>query len=261
MAEIEVREGEGRSTAMRPAVRRKFEPARLKLSTTEPRRPLATASLHDQLVARLREMVLEGELAPASPLPEKMLCDTFGVSRTPLREAFKVLATEGLVVLRPHRTPIVAPVDRAEIAAAFEVVAVLDGLAARLACIRASETEVAALELRHARLAAVLRDGDRRDYFRLNQEIHAEIVRLAGNPVLAAAWGTLGAKIHRARAQANAFGRRSEESFAEHEAFMSHLRRRDAEAFAAAMADHTRRTGDAVLAALAATAEPLPSAR
>lgn len=255
LPKIEAADAGERPETVRPRARRKFEPGRLKLSVIEARRPLTVTSLHDQLVARLREMVLDGELAPASPLPEKMLCDTFGVSRTPLREAFKVLATEGLVVLRPHRTPMVAPVDPAEVAAAFEVVATLDELAARLACVRADAADIAALDARHARLTDLVRDGNRRDYFRANQEIHAEIVRLAGNPVLAATWGALTTRIHRARAQANSLGGRSAESLAEHEIFMGHLRRRDGEAFAAALGDHTRRTGRAVLAALAALAD------
>lgn len=233
--------------SLRPKARYKFQPGRLKLSATEASRPLATASLHDQLVARLREMVVEGELPPGSPLPEKMLCETFGVSRTPLREAFKVLATEGLIELRPHRTPMVTPVEREEIAAVFEVIVALDQLAADLACRRASATERAELDALHAGLAAAHRAGDRRDYFRRNQQIHAEIVRLAANPTLAATWGALTAKIQRARAQVNYHGSRWQESLEEHEVFMAHFRRGDPTAFAATLASHTRLTGAAVL--------------
>jgi DNA-binding GntR family transcriptional regulator len=252
MPKFEAADNSAEPPGGRPKARYKFQPGRLKLSVAEARQPLATASLHDQLVARLREMVLEGELAPGTPLPEKMLCDTFGVSRTPLREAFKVLATEGLIELRLHRTPIVTPVDRDEIAAVFEVSIALDRLAAGLACTRATLAERAALDALHADLAEHHRTGDRRAYFRRNQEIHAEIVRLAGNPVLATAWAALSAKIYRARAQANYVGARWDESFDEHEVFMAHFRRIDGEAFAEAMAAHTRMTAAAVLAGLAA---------
>lgn len=252
MPKYEATEPTAEGASTRPKARYKFQPGRLKLSVAEARQPLATASLHDQLVARLREMVLEGELAPGTPLPEKMLCDTFGVSRTPLREAFKVLATEGLMELRPHRTPIVTPVARDEIAAVFEVSIALDRLSAALACARATPAERAGLDALHADLAEQHRVGDRRAYFRRNQEIHAEIVRLAGNPVLTTTWTALSAKIYRARAQANYVGSRWEESFDEHEVFMAHFRRVDTEAFAEAMAAHTRMTAGAVLAGLEA---------
>lgn len=239
----------------RPKARYKFKPAKLKLSGSEAAQPLATASLHDQLVVRLRQMVLEGEIAPGSPLPERMLCETFGVSRTPLREAFKVLASEGLMELRPHRTPVVTPVDREEIAAVFQVMVALDHLAADLACRAAGTGDRDRLEEMHAMLAAHHAAGARAAYFRLNQDIHGEITRLAGNPVLQANWSTLSAKIYRARAQVNYNPRRWVESLAEHEAFMARLRAGDAPGFAAAMADHTRRTADAVLASLDAQAE------
>jgi DNA-binding GntR family transcriptional regulator len=250
MPKFEAKDEAAGEAGGRPKARYKFQPGRLKLSVAEARQPLATASLHDQLVARLREMVLEGELAPGTPLPEKMLCETFGVSRTPLREAFKVLATEGLMELRPHRTPIVTPVARDEIAAVFEVSIALDRLAAALACARATPSERAALDALHADLAGHHRSGERRAYFRLNQEIHAEIVRLAGNPVLTATWTSLSAKIYRARAQVNYVGSRWDDSFDEHEHFMAHFRRVDADAFAEAMAAHTRMTAAAVLAGL-----------
>ena len=92
-------------TATPNRARPRFKSARLKLSLIPPKQALHRHSLHDQLVAKLREMILNSELRPGSALPEKMLCESFGVSRTPLREAFKVLASEGLIELRPHRTP------------------------------------------------------------------------------------------------------------------------------------------------------------
>src|ERR1700712_2021773 len=106
----------------------RFKPARLKVSAIAPKQALQRHSLHDQLVAKLREMILNGELGPGPALPEKMLCDSFGVSRTPLREAFKVLASEGLLELRPHRTPRVTLIDPGEIAAVFEVMVTLERL-------------------------------------------------------------------------------------------------------------------------------------
>ncbi len=237
----------------RRPLRTRFKPARLKLSVTTAQRPLERASLHDQLVARLREMIVDGELRSGTPLPEQMLCDTFGVSRTPLREAFKVLASEGLIELRPNRTPIVTPINRDEIAQSFQVMIALDTVAASNAVAAATANDIVRLDDMHAQLVQLHRDGERAAYFRLNQKIHAEITALGRNQVLLNTWTTLHAKIFRARALANYDPIRWADSVKEHEEFIAFLRMRDGAGFARALSEHTRRTGDAVLASLVET--------
>ncbi len=232
----------------RPSTR--FRPARLKLSSTHSKRPLERMSLHDQLVAKVREMIVDGELQAGTALPERMLCETFGVSRTPLREAFKVLASEGLIELRSHRTPLITPINRAEIANIFDIMVALDGVAAAQAAIFATDDDIAKLSAMHDQLVQLHRDASRAAYFSLNQEIHVEITRLAGNPVLFNIWTTMHANIFRARAVANYDARRWAESVQEHEEFMGFLRARDTPRFAAALSSHTRKTGNAVLSAL-----------
>jgi len=180
-------------------------------------------------------------------LPERMLCETFGVSRTPLREAFKILAAEGLIALRPHRTPVVTPIDAGEIAEIFDVMVALDAAAGRAAAARATADEIARLDAMHDELVALHGAAERAAYFRLNQQIHLEITRLAGNSVLLNIWSTLHASVFRARAVANYDARRWDESLREHEAFMALLRARDAQGFALALSAHTRKTGDSVL--------------
>jgi DNA-binding GntR family transcriptional regulator len=247
-------------TAPRPRLRTRFKPTRLKLSSDHSKRPLERMSLHDQLVAKVREMIVNGELQAGAPLPEKMLCETFGVSRTPLREAFKILASEGLIELRPHRTPVVTPVNPDEIANSFAVMVAIDGVAGAAAAERATDDDIARLDAMHAQLVALHRDASRANYFRLNQDIHLEITRLAANPTLLNIWMTLNANIYRARAVANYDARRWTESVQEHETFMAMLRARDAQGFAAALSAHTRKTGDAVLATLATTVKRAPGA-
>ncbi|KZD21266.1 GntR family transcriptional regulator [Tardiphaga robiniae] len=236
--------------APRAKLRTRFKPTRLKLSSDHSKRPLDRMSLHDQLVAKVREMIVDGELQAGAPLPEKMLCETFGVSRTPLREAFKILASEGLIELRPHRTPVVTPVDREEIANSFAIMVALDGVAGAEAAMRATDEDIARLSAMHDQLVTLHREASRPAYFRLNQDIHIEITRLAKNPVLLNIWTTLNANIYRARATANYDAARWTESVREHEAFMALLRARDAQGFAASLSAHTRKTGDAVLATL-----------
>jgi DNA-binding GntR family transcriptional regulator len=244
--------------APRAVLRTRFKPTRLKLSSDHSKRPLARMSLHDQLVAKVREMIVDGELQAGAPLPEKMLCETFGVSRTPLREAFKILASEGLIALRSHRTPVVTPVNRDEIANIFAIMVALDGVAGVQAATLATDEDIALLDAMHDRLVALHREASRAAYFRLNQEIHIEITKLAANPPLLNIWTTLNANIFRARATANYDAKRWTESVQEHEAFMTLLRARDVQGFAASLGAHTRKTGDAVLAALKAAAEVTP---
>ena len=239
--------------APRTRLRTRFKPARLKLSSDHSKRPIERMSLHDQLVAKVREMIVTGELQAGAPLPERMLCETFGVSRTPLREAFKILANEGLIELRSHRTPVITPIDRDEIANIFDIMVALDGVAGIQAATLATDDDIARLNAMHQRLVQLHRDAARTAYFRLNQEIHVEITRLAGNPVLLNIWTTLHANIFRARAVANYDARRWTESVDEHETFMALLRARDAPGFAAALSLHTRKTGEAVLLTLEST--------
>jgi DNA-binding GntR family transcriptional regulator len=250
------REIEMTETMTRHRVRPRFKPARLKLSAIPPKQALQRHSLHDQLVAKLREMILNGELRPGSALPEKMLCESFGVSRTPLREAFKVLASEGLIELRPHRTPRITLIDPGEIAAVFEVMVALERLVGLRAAKLATREEIAAIEAMHAQLIALHREGSRAAYFRMNQQIHAEITRLTGNPVLQATWTALTAKILRARSLANFDAGRWNESINEHENFMALLLAGEAEGFADSLSEHMRRTGAAVCTMLAAPREP-----
>lgn len=207
-------------------------------------------SLHDTLVARLRDLIQEGELAPGEPIVEADLSETFGVSRTPLREAMKVLASEGLVELRPRRTPIVAPVDPEEIRAIFEVMEAMEALAGRRAAENAGDADLEALEAMHAAMVAAHDEGDRVAYAARNRAIHARIVELAGNPVLKATYAAFSIKIHRARATTNYDARRWVESIAEHEGIMDAFRARSPDLVAERLLDHTRRTGASVIATL-----------
>ncbi|WP_281174361.1 GntR family transcriptional regulator [Skermanella stibiiresistens] len=207
-------------------------------------------TLYGALVSQIRSMIQEGELAPGEQIVETGLCETFGVSRTPMREALKVLASEGLVELRPRRTPIVAPVDPDEIAAIFEVMEGLEALAGRRAAENASPADIAELEGMHAAMVAQHDRGDRADYAIRNREIHARVVELAGNPVLKTTYANLSAKIHRARATTNYDAVRWVESVQEHERIMGAFRSGTPRDVADALVDHTRRTGVSVIATL-----------
>jgi len=212
--------------------------------------PIRRETLHHGAVAELRTMILTGELRPGSRVPEVQLCEQLGVSRTPLREALRVLAAEGLVELRPHRGAVVTPIDPTEIAAVFEVMEALEALAGNLACQRGTVEEFAELDRLHGQLHDQFDAGDRPAYFLTNRQIHARIVAMARNPSLDATYAGFASKILRARSLANYDEERWRHSLSEHDGFMAAFRQRDTEEVGSLLAAHSRQTADAVLAAL-----------
>src|SRR5258706_16148247 len=110
---------------------------------------LTPASLHGEVLARLRDYLVEGNLADGARVPERQLCEMLGISRTPLREALKVLASEGLVDLLPNRGARVRSLDRTQLRELFDVMGGLEALAGRLACEDITPDEIEATERVH----------------------------------------------------------------------------------------------------------------
>jgi DNA-binding GntR family transcriptional regulator len=212
-------------------------------------------SLHDQIVTTLREMIQTGELPPGSVISESTLCLNLGISRTPLREALKVLASENLVQLRPHRTPLVSPVDAAEVAELFELLSIIEPAAGALACERASAAEINELCDMHDQMMALYAERERTKYFTFNQAIHQEIVRLCGNKVLLTTYLSLQTRVQRARSMANLDYERWAESTEEHERLIAAFRGHDEAAVEKLLYEHTRQTAIAVLRGLQSTDE------
>ncbi|MDN0083913.1 GntR family transcriptional regulator [Crenobacter sp. SG2305] len=200
--------------------------------------------------ARLREMILEGELAPGEHIDEKALCEQFDISKTPLREALKTLVTEGHVTHRQHMGFRVAPIDQEEIASIFEVLHGLEETAGRFAAERITANELAKLESLHRQMEVFHHDGKRSAYYRINQEVHQLIVDATGNQVLANLYSSLMSKIHRARGIANADVFRWKESLEEHAAIIVALSARDGEQLARLLREHSEHTAKEVLKAL-----------
>ncbi|WP_145145185.1 GntR family transcriptional regulator [Roseomonas gilardii] len=208
------------------------------------------ASLHDQIIPQLRDMILHGFWQPGMPLIEAELCGHFSVSRTPLREALKVLASEGLVTLRAHRSPIVALIDPAEIADTFDVLIPLECLAGRLATERADASGREGFSRLHSEMLDAFAVRDRARYFQLNQAFHLELARLSGNAVLRSTIAGLQARIQRARATANASQARWRDASQEHEELVAALMAGQVEHVAEILRSHLLHTAEAVLSAL-----------
>jgi DNA-binding GntR family transcriptional regulator len=161
--------------------------------------PISRVPLHEAVVSRLRDMIIEGQLAPGARLPEAQLGGQLGVSRTPLREAIKFLASEGLVELLPGRGAQVRRFSPKDIEDMLTVLKTLEVLAARPACVGASDADIAAVRALHVRMLIFYERRQRLDYYKLNQQIHTTIVALADNEPLAYTHGILQSRLKRVR--------------------------------------------------------------
>jgi DNA-binding GntR family transcriptional regulator len=188
----------------------------------------AELSLHDETLSRLRDYVVEGNIEDGARIPERQLCDMFGISRTPLREALKVLAAEGLIELLPNRGARVRQLSRRDLEELFEVMGGLESLAGRLACETITDEEIAEIERLHYQMYGYYLHRDMHNYFLVNQRIHERIVEASRNETLRATYANFAGRIRRVRYSAN-FARKRQrwaEAMREHEAILDALRRR-----------------------------------
>lgn len=203
--------------------------------------PIARASLHDEVTARVRDMIVDGRLPSGSAIPELELARQLGISRTPLREALKVLASEGLVELLPRRGAMVKVFTARDAQDMLAMIALLEEHAGRQA-VNASEAEVAAILELHEQMRVHYARRERPEYFRLNQEIHNAIVRATGNATLAMLHGILRTRMRRIRYIGNQAPEQWSAAMAEHEAIIDALRARDGERLAHLLRAHLDNT-------------------
>jgi len=208
---------------------------------------LQRTGLHEDATARLRSLIVRGDLAPGEPLIEADLSEALGISRTPLREALKLLASEGLVELRLNRSAIIAPIRQDEVKDLFEAVSGIERVAAELAALRMTERDLEKLDHLQERMERLHDTGKLRDYFELNQQIHGFIVACSGNRALKATHDWLLGRVERARLFALSSQERWDESVQEHRALLAALRQRDADHAGRVLAQHVIRTGIVVL--------------
>ena len=194
--------------------------------------------LHETVVDRLRDMIVHGELEAGTKLNERVLGETLGTSRTPLREALKYLASEGLVDLLPNRGAIVAPLEAERVKQTFAVMGALEALAGELACRNASDADINEIRALHFQMLAHHARRELGDYFRLNQEIHLRIVDAGGNEPLAEMYRSLNAHVRRARYMANLSHERWDKAVREHEEILDALTRRDGMTLQRILRDH-----------------------
>lgn len=198
-------------------------------------------SLHDEVAAQLRERIFAGELAPGSFLDEVQLAEQLKISRTPLREALKVLTVEGLVRHEPRRGCFVNEVTEQDLDEIFPVIALLEGRCAYEAARNATDADLEALDEMHQKLARHAKAKRINDYYAANFAIHEAIIALAGNRWLAMVIGDLRKIVKLARLQQLHAPGRLDQSLSEHMAVFAAMKARDPEGAEAAMRTHLQR--------------------
>lgn len=211
---------------------------------------IARSTLPEAAAERLRTLIIEGELAPGTKLNERELSERLGVSRTPLREAFRMLATEGLLLQLPNRGVQVALLSADDVRDAFEVMAALEGLAGELAAARITDDEVESLRVLQADMEAAHGARDLPVYYRVNREIHDRLNAIAANPVLANAYRALNARLHSLRFRSNLNQAKWDKAVAEHRSMIAALAARDGAALRDLLIRHLRAKQQAVLASM-----------
>jgi DNA-binding GntR family transcriptional regulator len=216
--------------------------------------PIARSSLPEAAAERLRTLIIEGQLAPGVRLNERELSEQLGVSRTPLREAFRMLAAEGLLVQLPNRGAQVVSLSPEDARHAFEVMASLEGLSGELAAARVSDTDLADLRGLQREMEQAHARHDLPTYYRVNRAIHERINEIAGNPILTHSFKSLNARLHALRFRSNLVQAKWDHAVEEHRAMIEALAARDGERLKDLLIRHLRAKQRAVLETMTAAA-------
>ena len=209
--------------------------------------PIPRAALHEQVAHRLRQMLVENRIAPGAKLNERELSEVLNVSRTPLREAIKMLAAEGLVELLPNRGAIAVELSEADVRNTFEVMAGLEAQSGELAAQRITDAELNEIKAIHFEMLAAYTRRDLPGYYRLNAAIHSAINAAAKNPVLTATYDQVNARLQALRFRSNQNEDKWRDAVREHEQMVAALSARDPAAMRAVMSLHLAHKQDTVI--------------
>lgn len=203
---------------------------------------LAPRALYQEVAEQLRQRIFNRELAPGSWIDELKLAKDYGISRTPLREALKVLAAEGLVTMKVRRGAYVTEVSEQDLAEVYHVLALLESDAAGLVATHASADELAELQALHVKLELAAARGatGRRDFFVINEAFHMRLLEIARNRWSRQLSADLRKVMKLNRQHSLLKQGRIEESLQEHQALMQALVKRDPGAATQAMLAHFR---------------------
>ena len=172
-------------------------------------------------------MIVEEVLTSGEKVPEKALCEKLGVSRTPMREALKVLAAESLLTLEPNRGARVRAITIEDLEEVFPLMGAFEALAGELACKNITKAQLTEIKKAHKQMIKHFHDVDLPEYFRYNQRIHEVIMEAAANPTLTSMYQSLAVRVRRARYLANMSSERWQQAVDEHEEIIKALEKQD----------------------------------
>ena len=208
---------------------------------------IAPLALYQEVAERLRERIFAHELPPGSWVDEQALAEQYGISRTPLREALKVLASEGLVTLKPRRGCYVTEISDRDLDEVFGVMALLEGECAHLAASRADEAGLARLRAIHAELERAASGHDINGFFEANQAFHQAVQEIADNRWLQHVITDLRKVIRLSRHHSLFSEGRLQQALAEHRDILDALLARDAATAETRMRHHIRSGREALV--------------
>jgi DNA-binding GntR family transcriptional regulator len=199
---------------------------------------LSQPALYEQVAERLRNRIYAHELVPGTWVDEQKLAEEYGISRTPMREALKVLASEGLVQLKPRRGCYVTELSEEDLDEIFPVMALLEGRVAYEATLKAADKDMQALQGIHDQLEDSAKQGNIDKFFEANQDFHQSLQQLAGNRWLQKAIDDLRIVVRLTRRDSLRLDGRVAQSLEEHRAILAAIQKRDAAEASRLMHDH-----------------------
>ncbi|MGH8779466.1 GntR family transcriptional regulator [Paraburkholderia sp.] len=203
--------------------------------------------LHDTVVEHIRRFIVEGVLESGKKLNERELCETLGISRTPLREALKVLAAEGLIEIEPNRGASVSKMSEAELRETFELMSGLEAFSGELACERITAAELAEIKALHYAMLACRAQNDLPGYYSRNQAIHEKINEAARNGALRQTYIAVNRRLQALRFRSNFQVPKWDRAIHDHDEMLKALEARDGKRLATILRQHLLDKRDAVL--------------
>ena len=203
-------------------------------------------TLHEEIANSLREMIMSGELMEGDKIKENELCALMDISKTPLREALRVLSAEGLIQLIPNRGSFVTTPTIEEIKEMFDVMSVLEGVCARAAAEKMNDKDFEKLEKLHNQLEKYANRKNQARYIHFNHSYHSFVQELAGNKTLNQIVNGLRQKILLYRFKSLNLPGRFEQSIQEHRNLLEAFRKRDADIAESLIKSHIKKQSDAL---------------
>jgi len=187
-------------------------------------------TLREKILETIRESILKGNLKPGEKVAEPELAERFGISRTPIREAFRQLESEGYLTVIPRKGAVVTELSERDVSEFYAIKSILEGYAARLAARNLSPRDIEKLEQINQRLEHLAEDGDVKSFYRVHNEFHDLFIKASGNEKLAELIEQVGMKFNRLRMASLSLPGRMEISVAEHRKIIEAFQKKDGEA-------------------------------